>query len=313
MPLGITLITCTYNPGASFYELVLPSINSLIIPIKEIEYLIIDNNSTTPLKKTDIINRFNVELDVKIIIESNPGLTNARKCAIEHSKFEILLFIDDDVALENDYLVNCISLFSNYSHTGAWNAGSIKVKYLAKNLSKWYYHKGQSYFQESNTIGSIYHNDPLGFFPFGTGLAIKKEIGLRYIQNIKNKTFTLSDRNGLKLTSSGDNQLILSGIQMGFGVGRSETLKLTHIITEEKSNLRYLKKLVRGQTSSLMIFLFENPYYKYKTTPKSYYLKNIIIYILHFIKSFDLRTLLIQIAGLKGVHDGNNSINKMYK
>jgi hypothetical protein len=48
------------------------------------------------------------------------------------------------------------------------------------------------------------------------------------------------------LTSGGDLQIVLTAIKMGFKVGVHPSLKLNHIITEEKLNLKYLKNLSFG-------------------------------------------------------------------
>jgi len=308
MSFNLTLISCVHNPDDSFYNLVLNAITNLEGDYKYLEYIIIDNNSNPPILNSDIYEKLFNKINWTLVKENNPGLTNARKRGILSANYDTILFVDDDVVLQNDYIKNINYLFNKYPFCGAWNAGKIDVKYLEPHLNSWFYSEGLEYFQQSDIQGSIYHNDPTGFFPFGTGLVIRRDVCLKYLENCEKNIFTLTDRYNAKLSSGGDNQLVLVAILNDFAVGRSCLLKLDHLVSEKKSKISYLKKLTYGQAFSQIVFLFENPKFIFISKPYLFYFKNLIIYLGALILNFDLKTFLIRLSCLKGVWDANGYI-----
>src|SRR5262249_48517636 len=97
----ISLCICTYNRSRSLNE-TLNSVRGLQSLEALLEILIIDNNSTDDT--ADIVETFAPELPIRRVVELSQGLSHARNRAIAEFRGELLLFTDDDVLLDPDWL-----------------------------------------------------------------------------------------------------------------------------------------------------------------------------------------------------------------
>jgi glucosyl-dolichyl phosphate glucuronosyltransferase len=108
----ITLCICTYNRSESL-RATLNSVRRLRGLEALAELLIIDNNSTDAT--AEVTEAFAAELPIRRVMERSQGLSNSRNRAIAEFKGEILLFTDDDVLLDVDWLSAYASAVSKFS------------------------------------------------------------------------------------------------------------------------------------------------------------------------------------------------------
>lgn len=105
-----SIIICSYNR----FELLISTVESILSVLKErldLEILIIDNNSTdqTPcLEKKYRSNKL-----IKYFRENEQGLSNARNRGLKEATGEILIYLDDDIELVDNYFEICDQAFSN--------------------------------------------------------------------------------------------------------------------------------------------------------------------------------------------------------
>lgn len=107
----LSVIICTYNRSESLKR-TLEHINNLIIPeYLEWELLVVDNNSKDNTR--DVFKWFkdNTSVDCKYIHEKNQGLSFARNTGIQHSTGEIIVFTDDDVIVDTNWVKNISDAF----------------------------------------------------------------------------------------------------------------------------------------------------------------------------------------------------------
>jgi GT2 family glycosyltransferase len=107
----ITLCICTWSRCQSLRQ-TLNSILRLDGLDRLTEILIVDNNSTdaTP----EVVDQFRSELPIRRVVETSQGLSHARNRAISEFKGEVLLFTDDDVRFDCNWLsayANAITKF----------------------------------------------------------------------------------------------------------------------------------------------------------------------------------------------------------
>lgn len=101
-PVPITIAICTYNRADSLSR----TLESLVAQngLKKVgwELLLIDNNSTdtTPA----VAKRFGQQLPLRYLFEPEQGLSSARNRALREFRGELLIFTDDDVVLDNEWL-----------------------------------------------------------------------------------------------------------------------------------------------------------------------------------------------------------------
>ena len=98
----ISVVICTWNNANMLHD-TLASIKQALSNAKaEIEILVVNNNSTDSTEK--VIASWMCKLNIRSIFESNPGLSNARNTAINNITGEFIIWTDDDVIVDKNWL-----------------------------------------------------------------------------------------------------------------------------------------------------------------------------------------------------------------
>jgi glycosyltransferase involved in cell wall biosynthesis len=103
-----SIIICSYNR----YELLVETINSVLSVLGkriDAEMLIIDNNSqdaTSSLKE-----KYSSNKTVKYFLESKQGLSQARNRGMKEANGDILIYLDDDIEIVENYFDICDEIF----------------------------------------------------------------------------------------------------------------------------------------------------------------------------------------------------------
>lgn len=124
-----SIICPTYNRAESLARM-LESVVQLDYPRDKFEVVIVDNNCTdnTP----EVAEKFRTRgLHVKYVKESRLSFTVARHAGAESADGEILIFVDDDVTVEPDWLKAKMDVFHSDSRVGIV-AGHIEPKFEAE-------------------------------------------------------------------------------------------------------------------------------------------------------------------------------------
>ena len=108
--LQYSLIVCTYNRHA-FLKETIASILQHFSGKTNYELVIIDNNSTDDTAQ--VVKLFLHLPTVRYVLETNQGLSHARNRGIKEAQNEILVFLDDDIDIEPNYLDVCDEVYSN--------------------------------------------------------------------------------------------------------------------------------------------------------------------------------------------------------
>ena len=125
-------------------------------------------------------------------------------------------------------------------------------------LSDWFSDNCKRFFQEKHIKHDEYGCVPAtwtSFYPYGTGLTIRRQVMERYCSEVKSGSFSSTGRQGKSLSSGEDNQIVWEAIKMGCAAGISPSLVITHLIPIRKSNLDYVKRLSFGTASSFSTVL----------------------------------------------------------
>ena len=89
------------------------------------------------------------------------------------------------------------------------------------------------------------------FAPIGAGLVIRKSAAEIYARKITNNNARLAlGRTGKQLTSGEDNDIVLTLLDAGYGVGYFPQLELTHLIPAGRLTQEYLARLNRASSRS---------------------------------------------------------------
>lgn len=254
----VSVIICSYNPKRKYLERALSALNRQTLNKNQWELLLIDNNSEKALSEI-----YNVSWhpNARHVVEKKQGLTAARLKGIGEAKGDLLIFVDDDNILSEDYLKNACAIADNYPDIGAFG-GNIKPEFEVKPDPKLLRHTGKLAIRTFGTdkITSTYSGTDQ---PFGAGLVIRKEIAALYADSISGSKRELLGRVGQSLGSAEDIDMAFTSIDMGYRNGLFTSLELIHIIPKKRLSLEYLRKIRFGVNYSGMLLR----YYRFNKKP----------------------------------------------
>jgi glycosyltransferase involved in cell wall biosynthesis len=246
----LSVILPTYNPDPDRLTKTLGALRTQSLDLSNWELIIIDNNST---------NGFVMQLDLswhpaaKLIIESKQGLTFARLKGFEVSDGEIIVLVDDDNSLRQDYLERALKLFDEKPLLGA--AGGTVVPDFESTPPSWI-----SNFYDLLAIRNLGNEDILETWqgkypkaaPIGAGMVLRRQALLPYIKMISSPENTITDRQGNSLGSGGDNEINILVSKSGWLTGYFPELLLHHLIPKNRTEPAYLARLAHDMNKSWM-------------------------------------------------------------
>ncbi len=243
----ISVIVCTYNPNDDNLARVLDSILNQDLRSEEWQVLVVDNNSSVPVKERKLIR----DRQVMVEFEERQGLSAARECGLRHSQGDILVFVDDDNVLATDYLSSVKKIFEQ-PMIGIIS-GAIIPEYENAPPTWLVSFESMLAIRKPLNDGAYLTNIPLfnDFYPIGAGMAIKREIMENYCYAVRNGSSYISGRVGSELSSAEDLDLDFFAISQGFLVGTNGTLKIKHIIPKARTTIEYITRLIIASTKSI--------------------------------------------------------------
>lgn len=134
MTAKVSVIVCTFNRCESLTD-TLASLAALEVPDSvEWELLVVDNNSKDATR--EVVERFsrNVAFKVRYLFEPQQGLSHARNRGVTASGADYVLFTDDDVLVDPDWLRSMLAALID---RGADCAGGKVLPLWRDNRPKW--------------------------------------------------------------------------------------------------------------------------------------------------------------------------------
>lgn len=107
-----SIIICSYNRFILLDESI-KSVLNVFEDRSDFEVLIIDNNSTDDT--STLKEKYDTNIKVKYFLEFQQGLSHARNRGLNEATGEILVYLDDDIELVDDYFTVCDEIFLNKS------------------------------------------------------------------------------------------------------------------------------------------------------------------------------------------------------
>lgn len=254
--LDYSIIICSFNPDERILKRCLQAVSNLNLKGLNYEVLLIDNNSTPSLSTLPYVQDFLATLEhSSCLIEHEQGLTHARIKGIENAKGQYIVFFDDDNEPQEDYIINLKTLHADFPSVAAWGPGNISVDFIDgidHNIKKKTANHIKGYFQERHENFITYANvrNWQSYYPYGTGLCVKRNYLNSYVEKVKQGAYNAVGRKGNLLSSGEDLQIVLFCVKESAAAGISPSLKIRHIIPKKRTNFDYLKKLVFGTNLS---------------------------------------------------------------
>lgn len=220
MNVTISVIICTYNRA----ELLKHCLNSCARSVRAVvglEFLVIDNNSN------DHTNRVVMEMSTQIpnlryIVESSQGLSYARNRAIVEAKGEYVYYVDDDVLLDSDFLINAQRIIAE-----------VQPLIFGGPFTPWYHYGRPMWFQDRYASSDLTYSTrrvlPRGKFLTGCNFCVHKSLFERFGR--------FDTRLGMRggLVGYGEETELQREIQnAGVEIWFDPQLKMDHVVNPER-------------------------------------------------------------------------------
>ena len=165
----------------------------------------------------------------RIVDEPILGLSHARECGIANSRYDTIIFVDDDNWLAEDYLCIASDVMGENPSIGALG-GYMAARY-EKPPPAWF-EEVQANFAigpQARTSGDITDEKP---FLAGAGMALRKSA----YENLRGVgfNFLLSDRKGTETTTGGDTELCYALALRGYRMWYDDRLRLEHFMPAQR-------------------------------------------------------------------------------
>jgi glycosyltransferase involved in cell wall biosynthesis len=241
MKKGISIIICCYNSAGRLHE-TLQHLMRQQTKGFDWEIIVVDNastDSTTAVSQQILAEKLPSE-KYKIVQEPESGLSSARRKGYLTSKYQYLLFCDDDNWMKEDYLQIAFEAMEQNKQIGI--LGGTGEAVFEKEKPFWFdkYQINFAVGQQSESAETLAKVEAV----YGAGFILRREI-FETLDAITFKSL-LSDRKGNQLMSGGDTELCLVTNYLGYDVYCSMQLQFKHLMPAGRMSWDYLKKLYYG-------------------------------------------------------------------
>lgn len=238
----ISVIICTHNPRKDHLDQTIKGLRNQTLPMNEWELLLVDNASDQP-----VIDRWQLDWHSNghNIVEPELGLTPARMRGIHESKANLLVYVDDDLILSPDYLVESLKIAKEYPYLGIWG-GNLEGGFEVEPPESIIPYLEMLAVRKVNKIR--WSNLQLWeTTPSGAGMVVRKNVAERYAEETKKSGLKkFLSRKGTSLSSGGEIDVAYTAIDMGYGCGLFPQLSATHLLPKERLQESYILRLQEG-------------------------------------------------------------------
>jgi glycosyltransferase involved in cell wall biosynthesis len=171
--MSLSLALCTYN-RAQLLERALASLAECDPPRGDWELLLIDNNSRD--RTREIARGFEGRLPLRYLFEETQGLSAARNLALRECRGDVLLFTDDDLRFDREWLRTYVSAFAARPESG-WFGGRVQP-WWEQGKPAWLHDdrlaliEGLLVHYDLGAVDRAYHREDPS--PFGASFALRR-------------------------------------------------------------------------------------------------------------------------------------------
>jgi len=233
----VTVAVCTWN-RCGLLRATLEQMTHLRQPPGGWELVVVDNNSTD--QTAAVITSFESRLPIRDVLEVQPGLSHARNRAVREAAGEYLVFTDDDVLVDPEWLVAYDAAFRAYPEAAQFG-GPIEP-WFEGTPPDWL---TRVFDQVSPAYAAIDHGPtpvPLddAHLVFGANIAARMSVLTRY--NFDPKL----GRTGTNMLSGEETTVFAAMRRDGFAGWWVPAARVRHFIPRERQNLKYLRRWHSG-------------------------------------------------------------------
>jgi glycosyltransferase involved in cell wall biosynthesis len=244
---GVSVVLCCYNSAG----VIVPTIQALaaqdVCPGAGYEVILVDNNCTDETVVLAESSWGDPAHPLRIVKEHEPGLINARKTGVKSARYEILLFVDDDLILPYNWAATIYRLYKKAASAGVIG-GTISP--LFQGEKPWWFDRFAQVYAcgvQKPSSGSPADKKTLP----GAGLSFRTAV----IQEIFDAAVPLFlvGRTQDTLSRGEDSELCLRAALMGWDVRQESTLVLQHYLLARRLSWEYVLQAKKGGGAAAVI------------------------------------------------------------
>lgn len=242
MKSGLSVIVCCYNSAGRLPDTLSHLLNQQLKQQFNWEIIVVDNASKDNTTATaEHILKSAVSSDFfKVVQESQPGLSSARRKGYLTAQYDLLLFCDDDNWMNPEYFQLAHEIIRSNPEIGILG-GKGEAVFEGKKPS-WFdtYQLNFAVGEQASCNQQYCYTESA----YGAGFIVRKKI----FDNLDSIGFAslLSDRKGDQLISGGDTELCFVTRMMGYKIAYCPALTFKHLMTAKRMTWNYLKELHFG-------------------------------------------------------------------
>lgn len=258
----LSVIIPTHNPDPGRLRRTLRALAAQTLPATDWETVVVDNASSPALRSADW--SAHGPTNLRLVAEPSPGLSHARRRGFLAGTGEFFVLVDDDNELAPDYLAEVLRLFAAQPKVGLLGGRSLPE--FESPPEPWVREFDGLIacrdLGDTPLVSRGLRNPATGendyplFAPIGAGMALRRAAAQAWLE--QSGESDLPDRQGTSLSSSGDNDIVLTAMQAGWEAAYSPSLQLTHLIPAFRTTRDYLARLNRGIQRSWMRVLSQH-------------------------------------------------------
>jgi glycosyltransferase involved in cell wall biosynthesis len=251
----ISVIICTYNRALMLRDALASLAKQEDINKADYEVLVVDNGSADNTQ--EIVTSFTEQLQIRYIMETELGQSNARNRGIREARGRLLVFTDDDVLFSPRWLVELLEGARRWADACAFG-GCIKAKWeVAK--PRWFWDKGR--FSMNNII--VQFDPPIPEGPLkklsfvGCNMAFRSsafemygsflpQLGLKGCNMARGEEYELFDR----ITAKGGEVVYLPKAFLYHRVPETRAVKSYYIRWMKGGGITLAQRIISGERLS---------------------------------------------------------------
>jgi glycosyltransferase involved in cell wall biosynthesis len=248
---GVTVIICCYNSAQRLPE-TLRHLAAQEIPSGILWEIVVVDNASTDETATVASRSWPASAPpiLRVVAESQAGLSHARIRGIREARFDIISFVDDDNWVSPDWIERVRAIFAKHPERGACGGRIEAVCEIAPPA--WF-----ESIQAQYAVGQQYGNcgditDTTGTLLCGAGLSLRTS-AVRALLD-QGFVFLMSGRKGSHLLAGEDTELCFALRASGWRLWYDNDLVLRHFIPQARLQWGYALGLMRGMGASSTFF-----------------------------------------------------------
>jgi Glycosyl transferase family 2 len=246
-----SVIICTHNPRPDYFARVLNALRNQTLPFDKWELLVVDNASQVPLATSYDISW---HPSARHILERELGVAYARRRGIQEASADLIIFVDDDNVLGENYLAEAVKIGQGWPSLGTWGSGCIRGEFEVeppKNLLSWLPVREVTAARWSNLAGTrLLGESPDEAIPWGAGMCVRKDVAIAYRQFCDQSSLQIVSHQGEGVLGGEDTEICFVCCSRELGVGIFPELKMTHLIPQRRVSPKYLVRFAEGTCTS---------------------------------------------------------------